>query len=105
MTEIDKARLLDLLGVARSEPSVLELHTKLREHFLAEAVDRYLDAPERELSASERAVWGVCPVCGAEHDEVCHYSEGWAGQADQINNPHHARLDAAPRRVRLVAVS
>lgn len=61
--------------------------------------------PERELTYHERAVWGTCSVCGAEHGKACDPDVGIPLVAD-VNGDrpraHLARLNNAPLRVREV---
>jgi hypothetical protein len=55
----------------------------------------------KQLTVEERAVYGICPVCGAKQDEPCDMSEGVpldvpAEFADV--GTHTARLFNAPMR-------
>ncbi len=63
----------------------------------------------RELKFEERAKWGTCPVCGAEHGQSCDRSIGNPSVAvdDSIIGPraglltgaHYGRLSRAPYSV------
>lgn len=67
-----------------------------------------MDSPVRETTYEERATWGTCPVCAAEHGMRCDSNVGIAlgrnvnGDAP-TEGAHLGRLQRAPMRVRLVA--
>jgi hypothetical protein len=64
---------------------------------------RVLNAPELELTASECATWGTCPVCARKHGLMCLLDNGIMNLSSA--DCHPARLDAAPTWVRLVRVA
>lgn len=74
---------------------------------LCDLADAHLSAQRVELDPMERARFGTCPTCNRGHKQECFvelddektYRDGvfW------IEATHPARLDAAPRFVRLVA--
>lgn len=70
---------------------------------LCDLATAYLDAPERDLTPSQRATWGVCPACLAKHGETC-YREPPYPDRMRPEYVHSARLASAPLRVRLVPV-
>jgi len=64
----------------------------------------------RETTFEERATWGACPVCAAQHGEWCHAEVGaqlgvraGGGRMNTGDGAHLARLRNAPMRVKLVA--
>lgn len=64
----------------------------------------------RDLTFEEKSTWGECPVCKAEHGAPCHPEVGIQlghrvdGRPMQRGDGAHlARLNAAPKAVRLVA--
>ena len=62
-----------------------------------------------KLSFEERAVWGDCPVCAAKDGEKCNPNAGLLATlivAGETIYPgaHPARLDRAPKTVRIVPV-
>ena len=65
--------------------------------------------PIRETTVDERAVWGLCPVCRAEHGEPCNPDVGLqlgqpvgGGRIKAGNGVHLSRIQNAPMRVREV---
>ncbi len=59
-----------------------------------------------DLTIEERALWGVCPVCGAEHGQLCvpltkdgkpsklfEYGTGDTHIARLVNAPHTAAIN------------
>ena len=63
----------------------------------------------RESTQEERMTWGTCPVCDAKHGEPCRPEMGFPLGLNILGErpsegAHMGRLQAAPRRVRLVAV-
>ena len=61
------------------------------------------------LTYDERAAWGTCPVCRAEHGERCSSAFGIplgqsAAGGPPENGVHLGRLQAAPWRVRIEAL-
>lgn len=65
----------------------------------------------RETTFDERMKWGVCPVCAAKHGEYCDSNVGFQMGRRADGSPmqtgqgiHLARLQAAPKLVRLVPV-
>jgi hypothetical protein len=65
--------------------------------------------PSRELTWDERATWGRCPVCLAQHGTYCHADFGiqLGRHADGTElqdgeGVHLARIRLAPERVREV---
>lgn len=63
----------------------------------------------RETTYEERATWGTCPICKAEHGEYCHAEVGMqlgspagGGKMKTGDGAHLARISKAPLRVRLV---
>lgn len=66
------------------------------------------DKSIRELTYDERATWGTCPVCAAEHGKFCNSSIGIPlGRNVNGDIPergvHLVRLQNAPFRVKTVA--
>jgi hypothetical protein len=64
----------------------------------------------RELTFDERATWGNCLVCGAEHGEWCHAEIGvqlgstiGGGRLKTGQGAHMGRIQAAPHKVKLQA--
>jgi hypothetical protein len=64
----------------------------------------------RETTYYERAVWGICPICNAPPGEWCYPEAGPVlgvrtdgKQMAQGDGAHLARLQRAPRTVRVVA--
>lgn len=62
----------------------------------------------REATYEERATWGECPVCHRPHGEPCDPDVGLHLGVTASGRPaeggaHLARIQAAPRRVALVA--
>ena len=47
----------------------------------------------QELTYDERATWGQCPACHAQHGEWCHDAQ----QSATRKGVHLGRLTAAPR--------
>lgn len=65
---------------------------------------------ERDTTQAERFTWGDCPVCKAADGEHCHADVGLqlgqkvdGSRMKDGEGVHVARLQAAPKRVRLVA--
>ena len=55
----------------------------------------------KSLTIDERATWGTCPVCEAQHGEPCDMTAGIAlGAPEELGNlgTHAARLWNAPKR-------
>ena len=72
-------------------------------------IDKAYDYTDRETTFEERATWGKCQVCGADHGEWCHAEIGAQlgvradGQrAKTGEGAHLARLQKAPMRIRMV---
>jgi hypothetical protein len=67
------------------------------------------DSPIRETTLEERATWGTCPVCKAEHGQKCNPEVGIplgrtvSGEPPQ-DGAHLGRLNRAPSRVQLTPV-
>lgn len=62
-----------------------------------------------DLTYDQRAVWGTCPVCRAQHGERCRADVGIALGVSSAGGPpvdgvHLGRLQAAPARVRIEAL-
>ena len=63
---------------------------------------------ERDTTLEERLTWGDCPICGAKHGEYCLPTALQLGTRldgkpmTQGEGVHLARIQHAPRRVRLV---
>ncbi len=61
----------------------------------------------RDTTPEERMTWGECPVCHAKHGEACNGAVGIPfgrnvhGQVP-TEGVHVARIQNAPRRVRMV---
>lgn len=65
---------------------------------------------ERDLTYTERATWGECPVCHAKDGYLCHSDVGIAlGRTVSGDLPpdgvHLGRIQRAPKRVRELPVS
>lgn len=67
------------------------------------------EGPVRELSFDERARWGTCPVCKAEHGQPCHADVGIqmgthvdGSRMRDGEGAHMGRLQNAPDRVKEV---
>ena len=63
----------------------------------------------KELTFEERATWGECPVCKAEHGHWCHAEIGFQlgiklnyGRMQTGEGAHLGRLQRAPHHVKLV---
>lgn len=66
---------------------------------------------ERELTYKERAVWGTCPICGAEPGKSCRVDVGMPILNDrgtvvrEGEGVHLGRIQNAPRRIREVPIA
>lgn len=60
----------------------------------------------RDTTYAERATWGECPVCKAQHGEPCNPDIGFSVGLTSAGLPprdgaHLGRLQHAPRRIEL----
>lgn len=82
----------------------LALHCCIRalKALVAELSRKAVHGPIRALNHEERARWGECPVCRAEHGVACDYRVDIPldGSWEEAGGAHLARLEAAPFQVR-----
>lgn len=67
------------------------------------------NGPVRELTFEDRAKWGICPTCQAQHGEWCHAEVGMqlgvnvnGSRLQTGQGAHLSRLKQAPFNVREV---
>lgn len=58
--------------------------------------------PIKTLTYNERATWGTCPVCKAQHGEPCDGAAGMFPTTQKVEGAvHYGRLSNAPLHVEL----